>query len=147
MIPIIKPTLVDFNEVEKEFREVWASGQVTVSKYTRLLEEEVQRVANVRNAVAVSSCTSGLILAVKALELKGEVILPAFTFAATAHSLVWNNITPVFCDSEKGTCNIDSTKIESLITDKTSAIMPVYILVSHLKLTNLKNWLQSTILN
>lgn len=127
MIPIIRPTLVDFKDVEKEFKEVWNSGQVTVSKYTRLFEQEVEKTLKVRNAIAVSSCTSGLILAVKALDLKGEVILPAFTFAATAHALVWNGIKPVFCDSRKDTYNIDVDKIHSLITDKTSAIMPVYI--------------------
>lgn len=127
MIPIIRPTLVDFNDVEKEFREIWSSGQVTVSKYTALFEEEVKSRLGVQNVVAVSSCTSGLILAVKALGLKGEVILPSFTFAATAHALVWNNVTPVFCDSERGTYNIDVNKIEPLINERTSAIMPVYI--------------------
>lgn len=127
MIPIIRPTLIDFEDVQKEFREVWESGQVTVSKYTALFEEEVKKTLEVKNVIAVSSCTSGLILAVKALELKGQVILPTFTFAATAHALVWNNITPVFCDSEKGTYNIDVKKIEPLINKNTSAIMPVYI--------------------
>ena len=127
MIPIIRPTLTDFKEVEKEFCEVWHSGQVTVAKYTTLFEEEIKKIFGVRNAIAVSSCTSGLILSVKALGLKGEVILPAFTFAATAHALVWNNVTPVFCDSEKETYNIDIKKIEPLINEKTSAIMPVYI--------------------
>lgn len=127
MIPIIRPTLIDFKDVQKEFREVWDSGQVTVSKYTTLFEEEVKKKLGVRNVIAVSSCTSGLILSVKALGLKGEVILPAFTFAATAHALVWNNVTPVFCDSEKGTYNIDVKRIEQLITKRTSAIMPVYI--------------------
>lgn len=127
MIPIIRPTLIDFKDVQKEFREVWDSGQVTVSKYTTLFEEEVKKKLGVRNVIAVSSCTSGLILSVKALNLKGEVILPTFTFAATAHALVWNNITPVFCDSEKGTYNIDVKKIEPLINKNTSAIMPVYI--------------------
>ncbi len=127
MIPIIRPTLIDFNDVEKEFREVWSSGQVTVAKYTSLFENKVKKALDVRNVIAVSSCTSGLILAVKALGLKGEVIVPSFTFAATAHSLIWNNVTPVFCDSEKGTYNIDVNKIEPLITERTSAIMPVYI--------------------
>jgi dTDP-4-amino-4,6-dideoxygalactose transaminase len=127
MIPIIRPTLVDYKSVENKFREVWNSGQVTVSKYTEFLEKKVCRTLGVRNAIAVSSCTSGLILTIKALDLKGEAIVPAFTFAATVHSLVWNNITPVFCDSEKGTYNIDVKKIEPLINEKTSAIIPVYI--------------------
>ncbi len=127
MIPIIRPTLIKFEDIEKEFREVWESGQVTVSKYTELLEKKVCETLGVRNTIAVSSCTSGLMLAVKALGLKGEVIVPAFTFTATVHSLIWNNITPVFCDSAKDTYNIDIHKIEPLINHKTSAIMPVCI--------------------
>jgi dTDP-4-amino-4,6-dideoxygalactose transaminase len=77
--------------------------------------------------VAVSSCTSGLILAARALELSGEVILPAFTFAASAHALVWAGLTPVFCDSLPGTYNLDPDHAAKLVTGRTSAIMPVYI--------------------
>lgn len=127
MIPIIRPTLVDFKDIEKEFHEIWTSGLLTVSKYTNRFEEEIKKKLAVKNVIAISSCTSGLIISVKALELKGEVIVPTFTFAATAHALAWNNVTPVFCDSEKGTYNINVKKIEPLITEKTSAIMPVYI--------------------
>jgi len=127
IIPIIRPTLIDYESVEDEFREVWNSGQVTVSKYTELFEQSVCKTLAVRNAIAVSSCTSGLMLAVKALDLKGEVIVPSLTFTATAHSIMWNNIAPVFCDSNKGTYTIDTKKIGPLITKKTSAIMPVYI--------------------
>jgi dTDP-4-amino-4,6-dideoxygalactose transaminase len=105
---------------------VWQSGQVTVGKYTRRFEEAVEQTLKVRHAIAVSSCTSGLMLAVKALELTGEVIVPSFTFAATVHALIWNNCTPVFVDCENGTYNIDVTQIEPLITERTSAIMPVY---------------------
>lgn len=125
-LPIIRPTLVEFEEVEAAFREVWQSGQVTVGKYTRRFEETVEQTLGVRHAIAVSSCTSGLMLAVKALELTGEVIVPSFTFAATVHALVWNNCTPVFVDCEEGTYNLDVTLIEPLITERTSAIMPVY---------------------
>jgi dTDP-4-amino-4,6-dideoxygalactose transaminase len=137
-LPIISPTLVDYQSIENEFREVWDSGQVTVSKYTGLFEKKVCKTLGVKNAIAVSSCTSGLILAIKALNLKGEVIVPAFTFAATVHALKWNNITPVFCDSEKGTYNIDVKKIEPLINEKTSAIMPVYIFGVPPKITELE---------
>jgi dTDP-4-amino-4,6-dideoxygalactose transaminase len=125
-LPIIRPTLVEFDEVEAPFREVWRSGQVTVGKYTRQFEEAVEQTLGVSHAIAVSSCTAGLMLAVKAMELTGEVIVPSFTFAATVHALVWNGCTPVFADCEEGTYNIDVAQIESLITKRTSAIMPVY---------------------
>lgn len=125
-LPVIRPTLIEFAEVEAAFRDVWRSGQITVGQYTRQFEEAVALTLKVRHAIAVSSCTSGLMLAVKALELTGEVIVPSFTFAATVHALVWNNCTPVFVDCEDGTYNIDVTQIEPLITERTSAIMPVY---------------------
>jgi len=124
---IIRPTLFDPAEMMTELKEIFSSGNVTVSKYVKLFEQECARYLGVKEAVAVSSATSGLMLAVKALGLTGEVIVPSFTFTATVHSLIWNHLTPVFVDCEEGTYNIDAKEIEKKITPKTSAIMPVYI--------------------
>ena len=124
---IIRPTLFDPAEMMVELREIFSSGNVTVSKCVKLFEQECARYLGVKEAVAVSSATSGLMLAVKALGLTGEVIVPSFTFTATVHSLIWNGLTPVFVDCEEGTYNIDVNEIERKITPKTSAIMPVYI--------------------
>jgi dTDP-4-amino-4,6-dideoxygalactose transaminase len=66
-------------------------------------------------------------LALKALSITGEVITTPYSFAATTHSLVWCGLTPVFCDIEEETFNIDAKKIESLITHKTTAILPVHV--------------------
>jgi dTDP-4-amino-4,6-dideoxygalactose transaminase len=126
-LPIIKPTMFDPIEITSEIKEIFSSGNVTTSKYVKKFEEECARYLGVRNVVAVSSATSGLMLAVKGLGLRGEVIVPSFTFVATVHSLIWNNIKPVFVDCEEGTYNIDITKIEEKITSRTSAIMPVYV--------------------
>ena len=125
-IPIIRPTLVEYGEVEKAFREIWDSGLITVGKYTEKFEEEVRQTTGVAHAVAVSSCTAGLMLAVKALGLRGEVIVPSFTFTATVHALVWNGIKPVFCDILPDTLDMDPVKAKALITENTSALMPVY---------------------
>jgi len=125
-IPLIRPTLVDFAEVEEAFREVWNSGLVTVGKYTAQFEEAVKETLGVKHAVALSSCTSGLILAIKALGLTGEVIVPSFTFTATVHALVWNGVKPVFCDCQPDTFNMDPERVKDLITADTSALMPVY---------------------
>ncbi|MFH1678712.1 MAG: DegT/DnrJ/EryC1/StrS family aminotransferase [Candidatus Omnitrophota bacterium] len=127
LLPIIRPTLFDPKEVATGIKEVFSSGSVTISKYVKVFEDACARYLGVKNAVAVSSATSGLILGVKGLRLRGEVIVPSFTFTATVHSLIWNNIKPVFVDCEEGTYNIDVTKIEQKITSRTSAIMPVYI--------------------
>jgi dTDP-4-amino-4,6-dideoxygalactose transaminase len=114
-------------EMMAEIKEIFYSGNVTVSKYVKLFEERCARYLRVKETVAVSSATSGLMLAVKALGLKREVIVPSFTFTATVHSLIWNGLTPVFVDCEEGTYNIDVKDVEKKITPKTSAIMPVYI--------------------
>lgn len=123
--PVIRPSLPDLDRLRREMEEMWASGLVTAGVRVRAFEAAVEKTLRVRHAVAVSSCTSGLILAVKALALKGEVLLPAFTFAATAHALVWNGVKPVFCDSEPGTRNLDPRDVERKITRRTSAILPV----------------------
>jgi len=125
--PIIRPSLPDLDELRRKMDGMWSSGQVTIGMHVRAFEEEVACKIGVRHAVAVSSCTSGLILAGQALGITGEVIVPAFTFAATAHAVTWNRAIPVFCDSEPGSLNLDPRKIEKKITRKTTAIMPVSI--------------------
>ena len=75
----------------------------------------------------VCNATIGLMAVIKLLGLTGEVILPSFTFIASAHVLEWEGIKPVFCDIDPHTHNIDPEKVESLITDRTSAIMGVQI--------------------
>jgi dTDP-4-amino-4,6-dideoxygalactose transaminase len=95
-----------------------------------LVQEFEQRIADelgVRHCVAMANGTIALEIAVRALGLSGEVILPAFTFVATAHALKWQEITPVFCDVDPATHNIDPTQVEWLITPRTSAIVGVHL--------------------
>ena len=125
--PIARPSLPPLDRVSGEMERGWAAGQVTSGKAVRSFEAAVERKLGVGHAVAVSSCTSGLMLAVKALGITGEVILPSFTFGATAHALVWNGVTPVFCDSDPETLNLDPGDAAKRITPRTSAIMPVAI--------------------
>jgi dTDP-4-amino-4,6-dideoxygalactose transaminase len=94
------------------------------------VEEFEQRIAeftNVRHAVAVCNATLGLELAIRGLDLKGEVIIPSMTFVATAHSLQWHGLTPVFCDVDPETHNLDPRRVEELITPRTSAVMGVHL--------------------
>jgi dTDP-4-amino-4,6-dideoxygalactose transaminase len=95
-----------------------------------LLNEFEQRVAcitGVKHAIAVCNATAGIELASRALELKGEVIIPSYTFVATAHALQWQEITPIFADMDPTTHNIDPAKIEELITPKTTGIVGVHV--------------------
>ncbi len=127
-LPITRPTLPSFDELASPLRETVEKGLLSnVGINVRKLEEEIEINLEVENAIAVSSCTLGLILALKCLGLKGEVIVPSFTFSATVHSLIWNNLTPVFADCDPETYNMDVEQVESLITPQTSAILAVYI--------------------
>jgi dTDP-4-amino-4,6-dideoxygalactose transaminase len=71
--------------------------------------------------------TLALICALQTLRITGEAITTPFSFVATTHALYWNRITPIFCDIEANTCNLDAGKIEALITPQTTAIVPVHI--------------------
>ena len=126
-IPILRPTLPKVEELLPRLKKSLSSGQITNASNVKRFEELSAHYLGVRHSVAVSSCTAGLILVHKCLGLKGEVIVPSFTFHATAHSLLWNNLTPIFVDSREDTFNIDERRIEELITRKTSAILAVYL--------------------
>ncbi|MFH1776083.1 MAG: DegT/DnrJ/EryC1/StrS family aminotransferase [Candidatus Omnitrophota bacterium] len=127
MLPIIKPTLPAAREVIADLKNIFLSGSITCADYVQKFEGACARYLGVKHAIATSSATAGLMLAIKGLGLKGEVIVPSFTFTATVHALIWYNLIPVFVDCEKETFNIDVRMIEEKITSRTAAIMPVYI--------------------
>lgn len=126
-LPIMRPWLPEFAELEPLFREIIASGLITNGKYVAAFEQRVADYLGVKHCVAVSSGTLGLVLAVRALDLRGEVIMPSFTFTATAHAAVWNGLTPVLVDIEPDTFNIDVAQVEKYISPNTSAIMAVHM--------------------
>ncbi len=80
-----------------------------------------------KHCIAICNATVGLEIAIRALGFEGEVIVPSFTFIATAHALQWQEITPVFCDIDPATHNIDPAKVERMITPKTSGILGVHV--------------------
>lgn len=95
--------------------------------YVRQFERRIADHAGVAHSVAMSNGTVALEIAVRAAELSGEVIVPSFTFIATAHALQWQRITPVFCDIEPASHNIDPRRIEGLITPRTTGIIGVHL--------------------
>jgi len=126
--PIIRPTLPPFEEVLADLRAVWESGFLTAGENVRALEREVAALTGAADCVAVANCTSGLMLALKVLDLEpGEVVVPAFTFAATAHAAVWNGHDPVFVDCLPGTMNVDPQAARRAITPRTRAILVTHI--------------------
>jgi dTDP-4-amino-4,6-dideoxygalactose transaminase len=95
--------------------------------YVEELERRVAALAGTRHAVAVCNATLGLELVVRALDLRGEVIVPSMTFIATAHALQWHGVRPVFCDIDPATHNLDPRRAENLITPRTSGILGVHL--------------------
>uniref|UniRef100_A0A831UDP4 Aminotransferase class I/II-fold pyridoxal phosphate-dependent enzyme n=1 Tax=Geobacter metallireducens TaxID=28232 RepID=A0A831UDP4_GEOME len=94
------------------------------------VQEFEQRVADMvgaRHCIAMCNATVALEIVIRALELRGEVIVPAMTFIATAHALQWQEITPVFCDIDPRTHNIDPFAVEKMITPRTSGIIGVHL--------------------
>lgn len=91
------------------------------------LEAALASYLGVRHVVAVCNATVGLEIAIRALPMTGEVIVPAMTFIATAHALQWQQITPVFCDIDPATHQLDPAEVEKLITDRTSGILGVHV--------------------
>jgi dTDP-4-amino-4,6-dideoxygalactose transaminase len=125
-IPIVRPVLPTLTSLSGGVEEILATGMVTKGHYLRLFEDAVAHHLGVRHAVAVSSCTTGLMLTYKALGLTGDVVVPSFTFMATVSALVWNGLRPVFADVRAATTDLDPAAAEAAITPQTSAIVAVH---------------------
>lgn len=96
-------------------------------EYVIELEKRIAELVGVRNCILVCNGTVGLELLIRALDLRGEVIVPAFTFVATAHALQWQEITPVFADIDPATHCLDPVSVEAMITPRTSGIIGVHV--------------------
>ena len=95
--------------------------------YVIELERRIARLVGTRNCILVTNGTIGLELLIRALGLRGEVIVPAFTFVATAHALQWQEITPVFADIDPETHCLDPRSVEAAITPRTTGIIGVHL--------------------
>jgi dTDP-4-amino-4,6-dideoxygalactose transaminase len=96
-------------------------------RYVHELEERLAAMIGVRHCIAMANATIALEIAIRASGMTGEVIVPAFTFVATAHALQWQGITPVFCDIDPRTHTIEPAHAESLIGDRTTGIIGVHL--------------------
>lgn len=126
-LPITTPTISASQSMLRAIGRVVNSRQLTNGNEVRKFEKAIERYLGVRHAIALGSCTSGLMLILRVLGLRGEVILPSFTFHATAHAIIWNGLKPVFVDCDPETYNINPREAEKAITPKTAAIMAVNI--------------------
>jgi len=127
MIPLTRPTLPKLETLYSKLKNIFKTGMITESKYREEFEKRCADFLGVKYVVAVGSGTSALILTIKCLDLKGEILLPSFTFTSDGHALLWCGLKPVFVDINPRTFNINSSLIEKKITSKTSAILPTHV--------------------
>ena len=125
---VTEPSLPDLEDFIPSLRKIWDNKWLTNNG--EFHQEFERKLAEYLGVKYVSLFTNGMIalqVGMQALRITGEVITTPFTFVATTHAIHWNNCTPVFCDIEPDTYTIDPRKVESLITPKTTAIMPVHV--------------------
>jgi dTDP-4-amino-4,6-dideoxygalactose transaminase len=91
------------------------------------LEAKLAELLEVRHCVLACNATIALQMTIRALGWQGEVIVPSFTFVATAHALAWQEVTPIFCDVDPHTHNIDPAEVEELVTSRTTGIIGVHV--------------------
>lgn len=124
---VSEPSMPDFDEFSTMLRDIWRSKYITnCGQFHERLEKELGDYLRVPYVSLTANATIGLSIAIKALDLTGEVITTPYSFIATAHVIKNEKLQPVFCDIENDGFNIDPNKIEALITERTSAIMPVH---------------------
>lgn len=128
LITVTSPLLPDLEEFHSLLQDIWKSKWITNNgSFHQQLEKELAEYLKVPYISLFTNGTLPLITALQALRITGEVITTPYSFVATTHSLWWNGIKPVFVDIDPATGNIDPDKIETAITPKTTAIMPVHV--------------------
>lgn len=126
-IYVTRPELPSLAEFIPYLQEIWNSKILTNSgPFHEKFEQKLCDYLGVKHIALFANATIGLVTALQALRITGEVITTPYSFVATAHSLLWNGIKPVFVDIDPVTLNLDPNKIEAAITPQTTAIMPVH---------------------
>jgi dTDP-4-amino-4,6-dideoxygalactose transaminase len=127
-IYVTQPSLPPLEEFQPYLEQIWESKWLTNGgPFHQELEEKLAAYLGVEHLALFTNGTIALITALQCLRISGEVITTPFSFVATAHSLLWNGIKPVFVDIHPESFNLDPEKIEAAITPQTAAIMPVHV--------------------
>jgi dTDP-4-amino-4,6-dideoxygalactose transaminase len=126
-IYVTQPNLPPLEEFVPYLQQIWDNKILTNGgPFHQRLEQALCEYLGVQHLALFSNATIALVTALQALRVTGEVITTPYSFVATAHSLLWNGIKPVFVDVDPDTLNIDPKRIEAAITPQTTAIMPVH---------------------
>jgi len=128
MIPVTKPFLPPKGEYDKYLEGIWQRNWLTNNgPLVNELELKLKEYLQINHLLYVTNGTVALQIAIKALDLKGEIITTPFSYVATTSSIVWEGCKPVFVDIDSQTLNIDPSKIEAKITSNTSAILATHV--------------------
>lgn len=127
-IYVTKSSMPSFEEYTEQIKELWNSHILTnMGKLHKELELKLRNFLQVSEISLFTNGHTALELTLQAMNLQGEVITTPFTFASTTHAIVRNKLTPIFCDIRSDDYTLDADCIESLITDRTTAIVPVHV--------------------
>lgn len=127
-IYVTRPFLPPLEELLPYLEQIWANRQLTNGgPFHQQLEHALGEYLGVKHISLFANGTLALVTALQAMRITGEVITTPYSFVATAHSLLWNGIKPVFVDIDPETLNLDPAKIEAAITPQTTAILPVHV--------------------
>ena len=127
-ILVTQPSMPEFEEYVDEISSIWETRWLTnMGEKHKEFQKKLMEYLAVDNVELLTNGHMALELTMQAMNLEGEVITTPFTFASTTHAIVRNGLTPVFCDINPDDYTIDVTKLENLITEKTSAIVPVHV--------------------
>lgn len=127
-IQVTQSSMPDFKEYTEEIKDLWSSKWLTnMGVKHQKLESQLKKYLDIDNITLFTNGHLALENIISALDLTGEVITTPFTFASTTHAIVRNGLKPIFCDINDNDYTMDVDKIESLITDKTTAIIPVHV--------------------
>jgi dTDP-4-amino-4,6-dideoxygalactose transaminase len=127
-IYVTAPLLPPLEAVNRRLREVWASGWLTNNgRQNEILEAALRDLLRVKHLSLFNNGTIALFAAAKALQLSGEVITTPFTFPATPHALMWNDITPVFVDVDPVRLTLDPARVAEAITPRTTGMLGVHV--------------------
>jgi len=128
MINVTKTYLPDLAEYKEYLEKIWQNAMLTNNgEFVKRLETEIKNFQKTENFFLVNNGTIALQIAIKALDLKGEIITTPFSYVATTSAILWENCEPVFVDIDSNTLNINADLIEDSITEKTSAILVTHV--------------------
>jgi dTDP-4-amino-4,6-dideoxygalactose transaminase len=125
-LPVACPTIADPRGTADSLLRVLESGVLTNGPYVRELEQRLADYLDVRHCIAVASCTAGLMLVLRGADVAGDVVVPSFTFAATAHAVAWNGLRPVFADIDPDTLTLSPESTARTVGVRTAAILATH---------------------